>query len=283
MPQTAAPELLLDVEIESLQLALVRLAEVTGKSLGAVVKQNTRLIAWNLAHNTQPWGMTLAEKKLGEAAVARDVGKVFISAQDMYKRLLIENEKLAKRWYKLVQGGGYAQALRLLQDNSKDPFRNTPVMDLLDPELHQRSRNSSRGRVSRHRPSAILPQGKQIRDYIKNVVQPRVGFAKAGWITAGSQLGNIAKVPAWITRHKGKAPGHAEDMSQRKPDPFCTLTNQVDYVSRILPEHAVADALRIQREKMLKHIEHVTTAALKQTGFTSSTTTAPSEPLPMAA
>lgn len=282
MPQTAAPELLLDVEIESLQLALVRLAEVTGKSLGNVVKQNTRLIAWNLSHNTQPWGMTLAEKKLGEAAVARDVGNVFISAQSMYQRLLIENEKLARRWYKLVQGGGYAQALRLLQDFSKDPFRNTPVIDQLDPELHQRARNSSRGRVSRHRPAAILPQGKQIKEYIKTV-QQRVGFAKAGWITAGSQLGAIAKVPAWITRHKGAAPGHAEDMSQRKPDPFCVLTNDVNYVSLILPDHAVADALRIQREKMLKHIEHVTTNALKQTGFTSPSTTTPSEPLPMAA
>ncbi|MBK8037693.1 MAG: hypothetical protein IPK22_11240 [Verrucomicrobiaceae bacterium] len=282
MPQTAAPELLLDVEIESLQLALVRLAEVTGKSLGAVVKQNTRLIAWNLAHNTQPWGMTLAEKKLGEAAVARDVGNVFISAQAMYKRLFDEDEKLAKQWYKLVKGGGYARALRLLQDQSKDAFRNTPVIDQLDPELHQRSRTSSRGRVSRHRPAAIIPEAKQIRQYIK-VVQQRVGFAKAGWITAGSQLGNIAKVPAWITRHKGNAPGHADDQSKRKPDPFCVLTNDVDYVSRILKDHHVADALRIQREKMLKHIEHVTTNALKQTGFTAATTTAPSEPLPMAA
>ncbi len=281
MPQTAAPELLLDVEIESLQLALVRLAEVTGKSLGAVVKQNTRLIAWNLAHNTQPWGMDKAAHLVGKSAVARDIGKVFLSAQVLYKQLLEEDKKLAKQWYKILKAGGYPQALRLLQDNSRNPNRNTPVIDQLDPDLHQRYRNS-RGRVNRHRAVAIIPDKKQITRYITQI-QERVGFAKAGWITAGSQLGSIAKVPAWITKHRGKAPGHAEDMSQRKPDPFCTLTNEVNYITSIFSEGYAADAMRIAREKMLKHIEHVTTAALKQTGFTAATTTAPSEPLPMAA
>lgn len=279
MSSTASPELILDIELASLNRALASLANATGQRLGQVVKQNTRLIAWNLAHNTQPYGMTLAQKKIGEAAVMRDIGKVYQSAQAVFKLIADQDKQLAKQWYKLVQGGGYAAALKLLQ-SSKFTFRNTPIHDSLLPELHQKSRNS-RGRVSRHRPAQIVPQAKQIKDYIKQRAK-LVGFAKAGWITAGAALGSIRNVPAWITRHKGSSPGSADDQSNRRDDPYITLTNQVRYVSQILPDNEVAGALRIQREKMLAHIEHVLVHTARDSGFIA-TANRTSEPVPLAA
>lgn len=278
--QTASPELYLDAEISELQRALLRYAEVTGQRLGTVVKQNTRLIAWNLAHNTQPYGMDLATKKLGEAAVLRDIGLVFRSAQQMFKQLEDQGQpELAKAWYKLVKIGAHAKAEKLLRE-TKLPERNTPIFAPLDADMHQRSRNS-RGRVSRHRPAQIVPDAKEIRDHAKKKKQ-LVGFGKAGWITAGSKLGSIRLVPAWITRHKGTAPGVCDDQTSRKDDPFATLTNAVRYASSIIPDHEVASALKIQREKMLAHIEHVLVNTARESGF-DARPTGPALALPAAA
>lgn len=279
---SASPELLLDVEISELQRALVRLAEVTGKRLGVVVKQNTRLIAWNLAHNTQPWGMSLATKQMGEKAVLRDVGRVYSSAQRIYKQLEDAGHgPMAKAWYKLVKIGGYGQAEKLLR-KTKLVDRNAPIFSPLDPDMHRNARRrSGDGTVNRLRVAQIVPDAKQIREHGKTKKQ-LVGFGKAGWITAGAQLGNIRLVPAWITRHRGVAPGRADDHSGRKDDPFITLTNAVRYASAILPNHAVAEALRMQREKMLAHIEHVVTTTAKECGF-DARSDRPAEALPAAA
>lgn len=296
MAQTADFELLLDVEIESLQRALLRYAEATGRSLGVVVRQNTRLIAWNLAHNTQPYGMDLAAKKLGEAAVARDVGKVFASGPQIYKIIKFEaTAKEARRFNKLVKNSNSAETMagafwQMLKGGRYGELRrflkslDIPEIDLpigeIDPKIHK-ARWNSRGRVRGNAPSLIVPNAKDIRDYIK-VVKKRVGYAKAGWITAGSRVGSITRVPAWITRHRGAAPGTADDRSHDKTNPHITLTNRVPYISRILPDHEVADALRIQREKMLAHIEHVLTEEARAAGFTAQST-GPAAPLPMAA
>ncbi|WP_395736278.1 hypothetical protein [Prosthecobacter sp.] len=277
---STAPQLSLSVETREIQAAFRRLAEVTGKKLGVVVKQNARLIAWNLAHNTQPYGMDLATKKMGEAAVLRDVGRVYSAASAIFKKLQDTGQvKVAKEWYKLVKIGGYGKAEKLLKSTSLQE-RNTPIFAPLDPSLHDQARNS-RGRVVRHRPAQILPDAKDLRNYGAKR-KALVGFGKAGWITAGASLGSITRVPAWITRHKGIAPGRANDQSNRTYDPFVTFTNAVRYASSILPEGQIAAALKIQREKMLAHIEHVLVNSGREAGFQSSSN-APSQPLPMAA
>jgi hypothetical protein len=278
--QSAAPELTLEVEQVALQRAFIRYAEATGKRLGDVVKQNSRLIAWNLAHNTQPWGMDLAGKKAGEAAVLRDIGNVYSSAASMYKQLLDAGDaKLAKSWYKLVKSGDYKKAADILRKTTlKD--RNTPISAPLDPALHQAARTRSRGIVTRHRPAQIVPDGKEIRDYGKQR-KALVGFGKAGWITAGAGLGSITRVPAWITRHKGQAPGHADDHTSSRTDPYVVLTNGVNYATKIIPDHQAGAALKIQADKMLAHIEHVLVSSASEAGFDSHAT-APATALPMA-
>lgn len=259
-----APVLDIKIETAKLNAAFAEYSRATGKAFGAVVLQNARLISWNLAHNTQPYGMTLAEKKTGEAAVARDIGNVFASAAAIYELLKVENEKLAKAWYALVKQGGYGHAEKLLRQHSKLRDRNAPIFAPLDPEFHQRSRNRY-GNVSRQRIAQIVPDAKEIKTYIKQR-QQLVGFAKAGWISAGSQLGKVTRVPGWITRHVGRAPGSAID-NTKGIDPHVTLINSVRYVGTILPPSERAAALAIQREKMLSHIEHVLASEAEKAGF----------------
>lgn len=268
--QSASSLLSVEVEQEKLQLAFHKYAAVTGKKLGAVVKQNARLIAWNLMHNTQPYGMTLASRKMGDAAVMRDVGKVYAPASAVYKELLETGAaKIAKSWYKLVKSGEFKKAEDILRKTTITD-RNASIASPLNPELHRKQRNN-RGTVTRHRAAQIVPDAKEIKEYGKQRAA-LVGFGKAGWLTAASSLGTISRVPAWITRHKGKAPGHADDHTDRNTDPYVVLHNDVRYASRIIPDGEVAAALKIQTEKMLAHIEHVLVSAAKESGMDAHAT-----------
>lgn len=274
--QSASSLLEVEVEQEKLQQAFHKYAAVTGKKLGAVVKQNARLIAWNLMHNTQPYGMTLASRKMGEAAVMRDVGKVYAPASAIYKELLETGAaKIAKSWYKLVKTGKFKEAEDILRKTTITD-RNTPISSPLDSALHKKQRNN-RGTVSRHRAAQIVPDAKEIKGYGKKRAA-LVGFGKAGWLTAASSLGSISRVPAWITRHKGKAPGHAEDHTDRNTDPYVVLHNDVRYASQILTDGEKAKALKIQTEKMLAHIEHVLVSAAKESGFDAHPTSPATAP-----
>lgn len=272
----AAPTLDIKIETRELAAALKQLATATRKNFGEVVRQNARLVAWNLAHNTQPWGMKLDQKKTGEAAVMRDIGKVFKPATAIFKELRASDVKLARAWYSLVKAGKYAEAERIL--TATDLLdRNADIGPIED--RHHRDSRGSRGRVHRHRAAQIIPDSKELRAYQKKIAA-RVGFAKAGWITAGSQVGKVTKVPAWIKRHTA-APGAARDNSKDMFSPHITLRNQVRYLPRIMTQSDVAHALRLQREKMLAHIQHVITNAGKKAGFRASGPQG--QPLPLAA
>lgn len=276
---SSSPEITCFVGYDELNTAMRNWAAATGKKFGAVVKQQSRLIAWNFAHNSQPYGMDLAAKKIGEAAVMRDIGNVYQSSAQIYKLLLQQDEKLAKAFYKLVKEGGYGQAEKILRASSRIE-RNAKIFAPLDPAFHQNARNQ-RGRVVRYRPQQIIPDGKELKAYAKSRAD-MVGFGKAGWITAGSQLGSIARVPGWITRHKGRAPGGCIDNSKSTEDPYVVMTNQVRYASSILSDSQAQQAMRLQEEKMLAHIEHVLVNSARESGFLASANRA-STPLPLAA
>ena len=115
-----------------------------------------------------------------------------------------------------------------------------------------------------------MPDAKSIKDYIKER-QQFVGFAKAGWISAGSSLGRVTRVPAWITRHVGKAPGHGINNSQGI-DPHCTLVNDVRYVSQILPKSQIVKVINSSVDAFVKHIDHVIAAEARSAGFVTQDT-----------
>lgn len=249
------------VETKRFEAALRRLAQETGKSFVEVVNQNARLIAVNLAYQTQPFGLGLDAKKAGEGAVFRDIGKVFKPANKIYAELRAQSAKMAKGFYAAVKNGDFAQAEDILR-RSGILDRNAEIGEL-QPELHRKSRNR-RGRVSRHRAALITPDAKSIRDYQKQVAQ-KVGFAKGGWIAAGQQLGKLSRVPAWLKKNAGQQGKATRRGGERNPS--VELHNLVRYVSQVLTPAQMAEALRIQREKMEKHINYVVSKAARRQGI----------------
>lgn len=243
-----ANEITCEVTHESLrefERSLLDLGALLNKSVGDVLRQQARLVCVNLAWNTQPYGLGLDARKLGEWAAMRDVGKVYRSVDVVYAEIAKQSEDAAK--------GFYAAALNGRLDVAKHILRGCGLSELLgadigafDPAIHHGLRNN-RGRVSIRTPRLIVTDPKVLLAYHKLVVS-RVGTAKSSWATCAQQLGGVRGIPFWAT--KNRAPGHVQDLSQQANDPRVILSSRVDYMPTACPENMQRDALDKQRGKM---------------------------------
>jgi len=239
---------------------LERFQRETGKSWPDVLKQQGRLIAVNLAFNTQPYGFDDGARDLGRGAVLRDIGIVFSTISKAYDGLKEKSEKAARAFYSAAVTGKIARAQRILQANGV-----TVPIGTLKAQVHKDRRNR-RGRVKgkKDEPSQIVKNSKSIDTYSKKI-QGRVGFGKSGWASCAGVLGGVRGIAHWAKR--GKGPGTVDDQSKSINNPHVKLQNNVRYVKLICPDSAVKAAVRIQKEKMEKHIEHVINAAGKKAGM----------------
>jgi hypothetical protein len=265
-----------DVDMRPVTDALKELARVTGKDLGEIVKQNARLLAWNLAISSQPWkskegnfrtnkrGETFyngkADRVMGEAAVMRDIGKVFQSAQVVFDEIRRQDEALAKAFYRAIKLGDQGEAQRLLRSSTSE-FKDASVEPFSKP-AHQSLR--SKGTVKQRTPNIVALDWRAVNAYAKERTK-LVGFAKSGFVAAGEQLGKVRNVPAWIKRNKG--PGKATASSGINST--ATVESLVNYASDVLPDDSLRYALRIQIEKMLAHIEWQLGKRMRDKGFSN--------------
>jgi hypothetical protein len=265
-----------NVDMKPITEALKELARVTGKDIGEIVKQNARLLAWNLAISTQPWkskegnfrsnkrGETFytgkADRLVGQAAVMRDVGRVFQSAQVVFDEISKQDEALAKAFYKAIKLGNVNDAEKLLRA-SNSQFKGASI-EAFTKSAHQQLRIN--GKVKQRRPNIIALDWKPVAAYAKERAK-LVGFAKSGFVAAGNQLGRVRNVPTWIKGNKGPGKGAANSGFNAT----ATVESLVRYASDVIPDDSVKYALRIQIEKMLAHIEWQLGKRMRDKGFSN--------------
>ncbi len=259
----ASQELSFQAEDLLLRQALIQLARVSRKEWGEVIKSNSRLIAVNLAFQTQPKGDGADAKLMGEKAVSRDLAALYASAPDAFAQIRYKDEAAAKGFYKAMLQGDLREARRILQ-SSGSRWRNIEIGPF-DSSLHRKNRDR-RGRVNRRVPALIVSGGiSKEAAYRKRKIR-MVGFAKAGWAAAAASLtGNTRGIPQFVTRHKSRAPGHAVDHTALANNPHVVLHNDVRYIQTACPPSQRARALQYQREKMIAHVRKVTTASARRT------------------
>lgn len=246
-----------EAELASL---LERFQRETGKSWPEVLRQQGRLIAVNLAYNTQPYGFDDKSQALGQKAVMRDIGRVFWSFSKTYEFLKEKSVKAARAFYGAAINGNFKRAAKILQASGIDAPIGT-----IKSEIHQ-ERRDRRGHVrgKKNHPAVIVKNSNTLETYGKRI-EKRVGFGKAGWATCAKALGGTRGIPLWSKR--GKAPGSVDDQSHSFNNPHITMKNDVRYISYICTQAAVTNASRMQREKMLKHMEKVVHAAGRKSGL----------------
>ena len=132
-------------------------------------------------------------KKRGEAAVARDIRKVYATPGKLYEMIQTNAPKLAAPFWAAVKAKDWQRANRLARS------ANVPeIIDLgSDDGLVHQSRRK-KGRVTGKQPSAGVQDVRYLKAYIKTM-QARVGLLAAGFKPAALRLG--ASMPAWISRH----------------------------------------------------------------------------------
>lgn len=275
------------IDDRDLQQALLKFYR--RKTPAQVLRAQARLMAVNLAFQTQPFGGSKAVggqqdsgKNQGEGAVARDIRKVIKTAADVFKDVEKQAINAGRIFYAMVKRGDY--------DNARQMLVRLRVPGLLQAQVgpmsstyHKQAQHPipSRTRISRRQePLLITDQVSQVKSYIKEV-QKKVGIAKGGWASCAQQLGgtrgrmatNVAgvqqqAVPAWVKRHVGgRSQGTVVDQSDNFFMGKINMVNHVPWVSNCLSDQQAQKAIDMQREKIVLALDHAFAADLGSAGF----------------
>jgi hypothetical protein len=237
-------------------------------SFAKAIKQQGRLVAVNLAFQTQPLGDGGKAKSQGECAARRDIDRVYKSGKQtttVIKESGIPNGKTttqnagqaAKAFAMYVLKGQNDAATTILQRLHIPKYHDTVVKPMDAGSAHKASRYGARRGVPRNTFVKVsVAREAQIDSYVKKITQ-RVGIAKAGWAHCAKQLGGSRGIPQWVTRHAGKrATGSVVDNSEASAgEQYVTMTNQVPWIDKCLNAGQIQRALDMQKEKMTKAIE----------------------------
>jgi hypothetical protein len=229
------PHFQVEVYDEEFEKALIRFEEQTRLGWPQVLRMQARLLVQRLIEWTPPFGSDKAAQRKGQAAVAKDVRRVFTDfAGFEFRDLTIQ-----KAW-ETEDRDALARIFKSSPHLSRYKLLDKPIAG-----IHQGVRRQ--GRVPKHyEPRFVIMDGGRrsgegkIAAYIRSVGK-RVGKAKAGWI-AGARL-LASKFPAWITKSGGERLGSVTDRTRERQDPSITLSNHVPYASDILPENKVEQVL----------------------------------------
>jgi len=215
----------LNINIKEFQAATRRWALVSGKTQQAVLRTSAKMVISNprqgsgLLQITPPGsqGVTgAAAKKQGEAAIARDLRKIFVPVR--------------------MKGIGVS-----FSTDAPGP-------------IHRRhfAEKTPNRRIRRDRKQPYYVDVAKLRP-VERELYRRVGYLASGWVESARQLG--ASVPSWIARHgtgRGTirmsftAPRYGIEMTLFAPanSPWQELQRRIPY------------ALRYGTNNLLRQIEH---------------------------
>jgi hypothetical protein len=259
------------------------------KTPAQVLRAQARLMAVNLAFQTQPFGGSKAiggqqesAKSLGEGTVARDIRKVIKTPADVYDKIEKQAIGAGRAFYAMIKKGDFDLARNLLV--------RLRISGLLQAQIGSMSGNfhkqalkpiPKRPRMEkRQEPLLITDEKAKLKAYVKEV-QKKVGIAKGGWAACAMQLGGTRgrmetnvpgmqqqAVPAWVKRHAGKrAAGTVVDQADNFMTGRINMINHVPWVSNCLSDQQAQQAIDIQAEKMRRAMDYAYQADLKAVGF----------------
>lgn len=251
-------------------------AQARQKTIPEVLRINARLLAVELAHRTQPYGKNDAVKKVGEAAIARDLlgGKgrygFFAPISPAIERGMEEYSSGNIRLFVKKDGTVYGtDQAHLLNSASAGTLRKLHRSAFKNGQMSSagsRSRDIGRWKfINKYFvPSDVLSE------YVQSA-QAKVGLAKSGWAACAKQLKGAVKgsptrgIPRWVTRHLGDFGfGYIQDNADNADNPSITLTNTCRYADKVCPENTRAAAVTMVKQNMVKQVMNMLRYERKQ-------------------
>lgn len=270
----------MELEIEMANEKLLATLRETRRTFRAsnkeMMRKGARLAITKAISITPPMsaarGPTKETQKFAERLIAGDVRRVLATASYAYET--IKSPAAASAFWFTVKSGGkktlsqrIASAEAIVRSESYNGrLRNAPIVQRADVSLHDKAR--VRGRVKRNQSvQQIAIRPTEIDRHIK-AKQKNIGFLAAGWLAAAESL-KATKIPAWIKRHKGRAPGAVQYYEDE--DYFrIEMANAVSYgaaaqLARIIPIALSAAAGGIRAEAKMRLLKAAQRAGLATT------------------
>ena len=165
-------------------------------------------------------------KRVGEAAVTRDVWKVYATPRRIYELLQKSaSTKVANRWWALHKRSP-SEAIGWLENAAPAEIRRMTI-GFDGGSAHEKAR-ARNGRVHLTRPRVlVVSDSAAVGRYIRKRIR-RVGLlASSIPSAAGSRFGRLGGVPAWISsRHSSRYGYVRESRSRTKRTIRIGLTNR---------------------------------------------------------
>jgi len=138
-----------------------------------------------------------AARQQGEAAILRDVSRVYGTASHVYAMMRAKNRGAAAGYWKAIQRKDFVAANALARRLSLPE-----VIDFTrdDGAEHQRRRGPN-GRVRGDKPSVFVQDPRYVRAWTNRKLK-NVGMAAASLVLMyDARFGALAGVPGWVRRH----------------------------------------------------------------------------------
>jgi hypothetical protein len=256
---------------------LSQFSRIVGIEKSEAVRQFARVACVNLATETQPYGNDRSGKDIGEAAVARDIYKVYypatgskflnqaaraVEGHDARKGKKSSVDKFRNRMLRYQMEGNDGALAKIAADIGY----TRAMVDSFDPSYHQSVRDG-RGRVRGANPYLVIGSGERDMERYISQTQRKVGLTKAGWAKCAEAIpltrasSATRGIPQWVTRNLSRASGHIVDESQKLGNPSVTMTNATPWTSMVLTPKQAQEALKLARVNFVKYMN----TAIKKT------------------
>lgn len=237
-------KLAIDNTSERFRAAILNFIRHQKVSVAEGMRIQGRLLAEQIVKFTPP-----KDKKQGEAAVERDINRVFNP---------LDPDNFKPSVARLIRSGDW-EALQAFIDRIKTgPLVNKRVI-AFTAALH-RQNQASRGRVHKELPY-VTAEVDAVRDYIRSV-KKHVGQGRGGWASAVEGLGG--KASKWVSRHAGS--GELIDRADAL-SPSIEMINKSEWAKGGDEGRIVQNAIRSRIEKIEKSIAIKQAQAMKKAGI----------------
>ena len=292
----------IQADLRAFDKQLERLVDLHPEAAGKTLRRQVVLLAIDIMERTPPGighGLTPAARQEGQAAVARDIRKVYPSARKLSAGQIASSQNFSafQRWATAVGGnvppdlramsatitgradtidkiisgkgmGDFLQLQRLMGKNFRPGSVN--IMPNFRKSYHTDAKGSFGKVPDSFRPNTFFTRIDGISSY-RNKVQARVGKLKAGWFAAIQSLPGAKshrKIPAWIKSATEDSSGYSEDNSSA-----AKMIASVSIANRIADKNgvstrvsAISSALSFRARMMVREYDE----ALKDIAKNSS-------------
>jgi len=267
-PATNMPsDIKMEVDFREFGTQIARLAAASRRTNREVVQQQARLVVVDLIKCTPPTGnRPLTEtfgfqRRKGEMTADRDIHRLFQPLTSikavMYPTGAGKNAKRQRSQYlkHLAEKGDWNTLSQALFHMGVTETL-VPMQGSLELGEYRAAWKlfGARGNVSAKRARRYLVWDSSALERVRTEVKNRVGWAKAGWMTAARALG-VKRIPSWIADHP--APGGIEDGLSNGDQPSFTVINAVSYISYLNSGNRLLVRVLRNRERAMEiSIEH---------------------------